>query len=111
MSKKIKGAIYADDLVLWCSEEKLEVARSRIQAALNQLQKWTKTWLNTVNTNKTVYTIFSLSTKQQKIRLILNGEPLQMEQSPNYLGVTFDQRLTWRSHIDKKLPKPRKDLD
>jgi hypothetical protein len=60
MPNKVKGAIDADDLVLWCSEEKLDVARSRIQTALNTLQKWAETWLIIVNTTKTAYTIFSL---------------------------------------------------
>ena len=42
MPKKIRGAIYADDLVLWCSEKNLNTARYRMQEALNVLDRWTK---------------------------------------------------------------------
>jgi hypothetical protein len=76
MLRTVKGAIYADDLVLWCSEEKIEVARSHIQNALDKLQSWIKNWLVSVNAFKTVYTIFSLSTKPQKAKLTLNGQTL-----------------------------------
>ena len=62
MPKKIQGAIYADDLVLWCSEEHLNTARYRMQEALNVLDRWTKKWLVKLNSSKTTYTIFSLST-------------------------------------------------
>jgi len=110
MPKKVKGAIYADDLVLWCSEEKLDVARAWIQAALKTLQKWTSTWLVTVNPNKTAYTIFSLSTKRQKTHLTLNGIPLQQEQSPKYLGVTFDTRMTWKKHIENTTARAKRRL-
>ena len=33
--RKVQGAIYADDLVLWCSEEHLSMANYRLQQALN----------------------------------------------------------------------------
>jgi hypothetical protein len=71
MPKKVKGAIYADDLVL--SVVFRRKARSRIQTALNTLQKWAEAWLITVNTTKTAYTI-SLSTKHQQTRLTLKRE-------------------------------------
>jgi hypothetical protein len=38
MSRRIKEAIYADDLVLWCLPEKIEVARGFMQNALNKPQ-------------------------------------------------------------------------
>ena len=61
--RKVQGAIYADDLVLWCSEEHLSTPNYRLQEALNTLEGWTKRWLVRINPKKTTYTIFSLSTK------------------------------------------------
>jgi hypothetical protein len=91
-------------------EEKLDVARSRIQTALNTLQKWAETWLVAVITTKTAYTIFSLSTNHQKTRLTQNGKPLQQEQSPTCLGVTFDRRMTWRNHIEQATIRAKRRL-
>ena len=94
MPRKVQGAIYADDLVLWCSEEHLSTANHRLQQALNTLEGWTKRWLVRISPRKTTYTIFSLSTKEQKATLHINGQTLLAEDSPTYLVVTFDKRLT-----------------
>ena len=61
MPRKVQGAIFADDLVLWCSEEHLSTAKHRMQQALNTLEGWTNRWLVKINPRKTTYTIFSLS--------------------------------------------------
>ena len=42
LPKGVQGAIYADDLVIWCSEEYVTTARYRIQNALNKIEVWTK---------------------------------------------------------------------
>jgi hypothetical protein len=89
MSRKVKGAIYADDLVLWCSTEKIELARAehtQQAAALDQEMA-----IVSVNATKTVYTIFCLSPKLQKAKLTLSGQILKLEESQR---LTFDHRLT-----------------
>ena len=77
MPKGVKGAMYADDLVLWCSEEYISTANFRLREALLQLEKWTKEWVVRVNAGKTTYTVFTLSTKEQKVNLVFNGLVLQ----------------------------------
>ena len=97
----IHGAIYADDLVIWCSAEYLTTATVRIQEALRKLEGWTKRWLVSLNTKKTSYTIFSLSTRNQNTRLVIGGHALPQDKSPTYLGVTFDPRMTWKHQVDR----------
>ena len=46
LPKHVKGAICADDLALWCTEESLPTANYRMQEALNSLQRWTKNGLS-----------------------------------------------------------------
>ena len=45
LPSNIRGAIYADDLVIWCSEEHVSTATHRIQEALRILEEWTKNGL------------------------------------------------------------------
>ena len=45
MPSNIRGAIYADDLVIWCTEEHLPTAQFRLQLALDRLNDWTKNGL------------------------------------------------------------------
>ena len=101
LPRKVEGAIYADDLVLWCSEEHITTANYRLQQALNVLERWTKQWLVKINAKKTTYTVFSLSPKEQKANLCINGQTLLAEDNPTYLGVTFDKRLTWKRQTEK----------
>ena len=101
MPRKVQGAIYADDLVLWCSEKHLSTANYSLQQTLNTLEGWTKRWLVRIKPRKATYTIFSLSTKEQKATLHINGQTLLAEDNPTYLGVTFDKLLTWKQQTEK----------
>jgi ribonuclease HI len=101
LPRGVHGAMYADDLILWCTEESIGTARYRLQEALNLLERWTKLWLVKINATKTTYSIFTLSTKMQTANLRINGELLKKEDTPTYLGVTYDQRLTWKAQTEQ----------
>ena len=103
----IHGAIYADDLVIWCSEQYLTTATVRMQEALKKIEDWTRKWLVSLNAKKTTYTIFSLSTRAQTTTLKVGGHNLPQDNSPTYLGVTFDPRMTWKNQIDKRTTRAK----
>ena len=105
--RKVLGDIYADDLVLCCSEEHLIAANYRLQQALNFLEVWTERWLVKINLRKTTYAIFRLSAKEQKANLRINGQTLLADDNPTYLGVIFDRRLTWKQQTEKAEAKPK----
>ena len=107
---RVKGAMYADDLALICTEESIGTAKARLQMTLDDLSKWTKDWGMKVNAAKTTYTTFSLSTKKQSIKLTLDGQNLKEDQSPKYLGVRFDPRLTWKHQIEENQQKGLKRM-
>ena len=101
MPKNIQGAIYADDLALWCNEEYITTANYRLQQALQVIESWAQSWLVKVNEKKTTFTIFSLSNQKHSVHLKLNGQTLHQEDTPTYLGVTLDRRLTWKNQLQK----------
>ena len=47
---------------------------------------------------KATYTLFSLSTRKENLKI--HGQSLLAEDNPRYLGITFDQRLSWKPEID-----------
>ena len=96
MPRNIQGAIYAEDLALWCSEEYTTIANYRLQEALQVMESWAKSWLVKVNEKKTTFTIVSLSNQKHSVHLKLNGQTLHQEDAPTYLGATLDRRLTWK---------------
>ena len=111
LPKGIHAALYADDLVLWCTEEYSTTATYRMQMALDKLTTWTEKWCVTINKEKSSATLFKLSTKTQAINLTLGETPLQFTDEQTYLGVTYDKRLTWKQHISCAETKARRKLN
>jgi ribonuclease HI len=105
-----KVAMYADDLVIWCSDEYATVATKLLQRALDALTSWANRWCVSINTDKCSTTLFTLSPKQKASIMKINGELLREDKQPTYLGVTFDDRLTWKPHINKAATKARRKL-
>ena len=101
LPRRVHRALYADDLALWSTADSAATAGVRVQEALHTLETWTKDWLLRVNEKKTMFTVFSLSTKQKLPKLLWNGVTLSHDTTPTYLGITLDQRLTWTQQIHK----------
>ena len=101
LNKNVSKALYADDLALWSKADSSATAGVRVQQALHTLENWTKDWLLSVNERKTTFTVFTLSTKQKIPKLLWNNHPLVHDETPTYLGITLDQRLTWKKLTKK----------
>ena len=69
-------------------------------------------WKVTINTTKTVYSIFSLSPKQSKQNLEIKVDGLQAvkDHQPTYLGVKMDARLKFKEHVDDMKRKANRRL-
>ena len=111
LPKGVHAALYADDLVLWCSEEYATTATHRMQLALEKVAGWAETWSVTINREKTTATLFTLSVKAHPGRLTLRNTPIKVEDQQTYLGVTFDKRMTWKPHIMNAEGKARRKLN
>ena len=110
LPKGAKAALYADDLVLWCTEEYTTTAAHRMQMALDKISAWTEKWCLQINKEKSVASLFTL-TQQKPQPLTLGDTPLIYEDEPTYLGVTYDKHLTWKAQIKNAEAKARKKLN
>ena len=110
LPKGVHAALYADDLVLWCSEEYATTSSYRMQLALHKVTAWAADWGVKINQDKRTATLFTLATKQQAGILKLSEVPLQLEEEQTYLGVTFDRNQTWKPHLQKAEAKARRKL-
>jgi hypothetical protein len=72
-----------------------------MQTALSSLENWSSQWVFKINEGKATYTTFTLSTKRQEAKLVLNGKALKEDDTPSYLGITLDRRLTLKPQINK----------
>ena len=99
LTTHISRALHADDLAVWTASENLSTAYVRMQMTMEKIGKWADEWLVTINKKKTEATVFSLSPKKEEVNLKINGESIPQQDTPTYLGVKLDKRLTWAPHI------------
>ena len=84
--------LYADDTVIYCMNENIELAEIELQAVLDKFSKWCKINALTINTNKTKTMIFGSRHKLKNIikpELKINDEILQLVPTYKYLGVNL----------------------
>ena len=82
-----------------------------MQQDLHAIQQWCNKWGFKISTEKTVAVLFSQATQRPDIKLDINGRPIKTEKSARFLGVVFDQRLTWNEHVDYVTSKCSKRLN
>ena len=109
---RCEKAMYADDLALWKTHKYTRQAARHLNRDLRALQDYCKKWKITINPTKTVYSIFTLSHVESKLKLDINIEGIQArkEPQPTYLGVQMDTRLTFKEHADNLKRKSNKRL-
>ena len=106
---KTDNALYADDLAIWHTSRHPLISKRRLNEDLTTLGEYCNRWKITVNTNKTVYCIFSLSANvaQKNLNISIQGQQLKKEANPTYLGITLDARLTLNEQMEKAREKAK----
>ena len=99
ISKRVSNTLHADDLAIWNASEHTTTATYRIQETISGISKWTLDWGLEINTSKTNSTLFSLSTSKEQIKLRRKDEIVPQTDTPTFLGVKPDTRLTWKPQI------------
>ena len=62
----VKSVMYADDLVMWSTDEYAATAQIQLQAAVNILSNLENEWCVNVNQSNIFTTLFTLSTKVKR---------------------------------------------
>jgi len=94
-------SLFADDSSIWRSGRNLQHIIKKLVPDINKIEIWCDNWGFRLNEKKTVAMVFSKNTShlQQKVPIKINGKLIETVKSVKFLGLTFDQRLTWEKHI------------
>ncbi|GFS20426.1 RNA-directed DNA polymerase from mobile element jockey [Elysia marginata] len=94
-------ALYADDLVMWHTNKHPGISARLLNEDLDRLQNYCDKWKLTINSSKTVYSVFTKShiVAKKNVPLSLRGTNLKKEEIPIYLGVKLDRQLTLKELI------------
>ena len=97
--------LYADDLVLLTDSE------GELQSLLNVLHRWCKKWRLMLNLRKTKVVHFRTPrTKKTQYPFRYGYEEIEIASSYKYLGVTFDETLTFDKSIETLSRSPARAL-
>jgi hypothetical protein len=94
--------LYADDTILIHSSNCPGKLKNDLEAELNDLSKWLEINKLTLNMSKTEAIFFGNKNKIEvckDIEVCLKGEPVKKKQHVKYLGVYFDEKLDWSTHL------------
>ncbi len=94
--------LFADDTALWSSSNTISNLKDRLQKSVNEFNKWCQTWKLTIQPIKTELIYFSPHPKKKykhQLEILVESETIKPQAMARYLGVIFDNKLTWRPHI------------
>ena len=78
---QVSKALFADDIAIWTTDKYPIIARRKLKIALCTICNYCNFWKLKVNEDKTVYTIFTRSTKakNKSMKLMINGKELKKD--------------------------------
>ncbi|GFV89563.1 RNA-directed DNA polymerase from mobile element jockey [Trichonephila clavipes] len=95
--------LFADDAAILSQRDTPQKVRTSLQKYLTKLKKWLTLWRISINTSKSKAILFKKGTYKntlQPLKLFRNN--IDCYDEVDYLGVTLDKKLTFRSHLIKK---------
>ena len=102
ISAPVLCSLFVDDFAIYVSSTEAESACRYIQKSINAVSKWADDNGFKFSATKTVAIRFTRSRKVERIpTLTLKDSIIPYEDQVKFLGVIFDQKLTWGPHIDK----------
>ena len=98
---KAEKVQYADDLSFWQTKNKVGTCAILLNEDLKRLDSYCTKWKVKINYTKTVYTIFTKSSKEAKRNLTvqIGDKNVSKEDNPVSLGVQLDTQLTLAKHV------------
>lgn len=94
-------SLFADDGAIWKRGRNIKFIIEKLQGALEKVVEWGFR----ISVEKSKYVIFGNKGKIENQGLFMYGKPLERAKMFRFLGVHFDERLTWRAHIEKVVNK------
>ena len=104
-------SLFADDGAVWKRGRNLHVLLHQMQKALDQVVQWANDWGFRISSSKSKFMIFGNKRKIPALNILLYDCPVERVKEFKFLGLWMDERLTWKSHIEKIVFKCEKVIN
>ncbi len=109
---------FADDIGIWATGTDWANVETILQSALDKVTEWTARHKMTLSLPKTKFSLFTLNGPEGgeikkgnvPVSLFLDGEPVEYDPTPKFLGVKFDRQLDLVHHSKMVASKGRQRL-
>ena len=111
--ENIGRSLYVDDFAIFTSGSQVNQIQRRLQNAIKKLESWCQKTGFQFSTEKTVsiHICRKHHCPKSAPHLTLFNQPIRNEDKVKYLGLTFDNSLTWKPHINNLRRSCIKKLD
>lgn len=90
---------YADDITVFCKGKSISSSQQIMQASLNRLHEWTQRTGFKFSAQKTECILFAKHNEENLPTLRLGDHNLKYVERTKILGMHFDAKMSWKSHI------------
>lgn len=94
--------VFADDITLTTT---LKETDYNLEIAISRLENYIDKWRIELNTSRRQAVLFSKRRRHNYPMIELNGDPIKWTTNAKYLGIAFDEKLTWTHHIGEAMKK------
>ena len=100
-------SLFADDGLFWKTDKEPIRILPKIQIVLDTILDWALDWGFKISTDKTTVVVFNrdFTMVKQLPKLKYNGKDIQYVKCVRFLGMFFDHKLTWKTHIDNLIKR------
>ncbi len=94
--------LFADDTKVFISDSDLSNIQKILDSEIPKLNSWLSVNRLSLNVSKTNFIIYKPPNKTEnvEINLLLANSTIKRSKSKKYLGLIFDQAMSWKSHIE-----------
>ena len=106
-----KFTLYADDTCIFYRGNNISDLQNQVNYDLQNILIWLNNNKLKLNMEKTCYIVFnkSISHTANPLNISLNNSLINQVTSVNYLGITIDEKLQFKEHMNKILGKLRRN--
>ena len=103
--------LFADDTSAYVSSQAPSVLNSDLQTTADSLLSWFSRWHRSVHPAKTVCMVLrSMGMPSCQLNIKINGNHITQVTRHRHLGVTFNERLSWKDHVHDVIKKSAKKI-
>ena len=111
VEQNVGKSLYADDGALWLRGRNVAYVNKKMQSVISIVETWANKWGFKLSVAKTQVICFSKRHKVAPITLKLYGHTLEQVKVIRFLGMWFEEKLTWHAHIEKVKGKCKKVIN